>query len=84
MWFGPTARLTVSDPDLIREIFSSKTEFYEKIEANPLMKQVEGNGLISLKGEKWAHHRKIITPTFHMENLKVSFIVNITIKIKKK
>lgn len=72
VWFGPTARLTVSDPDLIREIFSTKSELYEKIEANPLVKQLEGNGLISLKGEKWAHHRKIITPTFHMENLKVT------------
>lgn len=71
MWFGPTVRLTVSDPDLIREIFSTKSEFYEKIEAHPLVKQLEGDGLLSLKGEKWAHHRKIITPTFHMENLKV-------------
>uniref|UniRef100_A0A7C8ZHZ3 11-oxo-beta-amyrin 30-oxidase n=1 Tax=Opuntia streptacantha TaxID=393608 RepID=A0A7C8ZHZ3_OPUST len=71
VWFGPTPRLTISDPDLIREIFASKSEFYEKIEANPLVKQLEGNGLISLKGQKWAHHRKIITPTFHMENLKL-------------
>ena len=78
IWFGPTARLTVSDPDLIREIFSTKSEFYEKIEASPTMKQLEGNGLLSLKGEKWAHHRKIITRIFHMENLKVSFIVFIT------
>jgi PHYB activation tagged suppressor 1 len=72
VWFGPTVRLTVSDPDLIREIFTSKSEFYEKIEAHPLVKQLEGDGLLSLKGEKWAHHRKIIAPTFHMENLKVS------------
>ena len=72
VWFGPTVRLTVSDPDLIREIFTSKSEFYEKNEAHPLIKQLEGDGLLSLKGEKWAHHRKIITPTFHMENLKVS------------
>lgn len=80
MWFGPTGRLAVSDPDLIREIFSSKSEFYEKNEAHPLIKQLEGDGLLSLKGEKWAHHRKIITPTFHMENLKVS-IVTYTIVI---
>ncbi|KAK9706112.1 hypothetical protein RND81_07G104700 [Saponaria officinalis] len=71
VWFGPTPRLTISDPDLIREIFSTRSELFEKIEANPLVKQLEGNGLISLKGEKWAHHRKIITPTFHMENLKL-------------
>jgi PHYB activation tagged suppressor 1 len=73
VWFGPTVRLTIADPDLIRDIFTSKSEFYEKIEAHPLVKQLEGDGLLSLKGEKWAHHRKIITPTFHMENLKVSF-----------
>ena len=67
-------RLTVADPDLIREIFTTKSEFYEKNEAHPLIKQLEGDGLLSLKGEKWAHHRKIITPTFHMENLKVCTI----------
>lgn len=70
VWFGPTFRLTVADPDLIREIFS-KSEFYEKNEAHPLVKQLEGDGLLSLKGEKWSHHRKIISPTFHMENLKL-------------
>ncbi|KAF4367114.1 cytochrome P450 734A1 [Cannabis sativa] len=70
VWFGATGRLTVSDPDLIREIFTSKSEYYEKNEAHPLIKQLEGDGLLSLKGEKWAHHRKIIAPTFHMENLK--------------
>ncbi|XP_057968203.1 cytochrome P450 734A1-like [Malania oleifera] len=72
VWFGPTFRLTVSDPDLIREIFTSKSEFYEKKEAHPIIKQLEGDGLLSLKGQKWAHHRKIISPTFHMENLKLS------------
>ncbi|GMI88594.1 PHYB ACTIVATION TAGGED SUPPRESSOR 1 [Hibiscus trionum] len=71
VWFGPTVRVTVSDPDLIREIFISKSEFYEKNEAHPLIKQLEGDGLLSLKGQKWAHHRRIITPTFHMENLKL-------------
>lgn len=72
VWFGPTVRLTVSDPDLIREVFSSKSELYEKNDAHPLVKQLEGDGLLSLKGEKWARHRKVIAPTFHMENLKVS------------
>ncbi|KAG5020071.1 hypothetical protein AAZX31_06G203000 [Glycine max] len=71
VWFGPTVRVTISDPDLIREIFTSKSELYEKNESPPLVKQLEGDGLLSLKGEKWAHHRKIISPTFHMENLKM-------------
>ncbi|XP_047167797.1 cytochrome P450 734A1-like [Vigna umbellata] len=71
VWFGPTVRVIISDPDLIREILISKSEFYEKNESPPLVKQLEGDGLLSLKGEKWAHHRRIISPTFRMENLKL-------------
>ncbi|KAK6148944.1 hypothetical protein DH2020_016469 [Rehmannia glutinosa] len=71
VWFGPTPRLTVSDPALIREIFILKSELFEKNESPPLVRRIEGDGLLSLKGEKWAHHRKIIQPTFHTENLKL-------------
>ncbi|KAH6756638.1 Cytochrome P450 superfamily protein [Perilla frutescens var. hirtella] len=71
VWFGPTARLTISDPALIREIFILKSEVFEKNESPPLVRKIEGDGLLSLKGEKWAHHRKIIQPTFHTENLKL-------------
>ncbi|KAG6481816.1 hypothetical protein ZIOFF_058437 [Zingiber officinale] len=70
IWFGPTARLTVADPDLIREIFLSRSDVFERYESHPLVRQLEGEGLVSLRGEKWAHHRKILTPTFHSENLK--------------
>ncbi|KAJ0488107.1 putative cytochrome P450 [Helianthus annuus] len=71
VWFGRTARLTLADPDHIREVFCLKPEFYEKFEAHPLIKQLEGDGLLNLKGEKWAYHRKIITPTFYMNNIKL-------------
>ncbi|KAL8153366.1 hypothetical protein V2J09_011126 [Rumex salicifolius] len=71
IWFGPTARFAISDPALIREIFATNSESYEKYESHPLVKKLEGNGLISLKGELWAHRRKIISPIFHMENLKL-------------
>lgn len=72
MWFGATARLTVSDPGLIREVLISKSELYEKMEPHPLVKELEGDGLLSLRGEKWAHHRRIVAPALLMENLKVS------------
>ncbi|GMH03644.1 hypothetical protein Nepgr_005483 [Nepenthes gracilis] len=71
IWFGPNPRLTVSDPVLIREILSTSSEFYEKYESHPVVRKLEGNGLISLKGEKWAHRRKTIAPIFHMENLRL-------------
>ncbi|KAL3631825.1 hypothetical protein CASFOL_024809 [Castilleja foliolosa] len=71
VWFGPTARLTISDPALIREIFVLKSELFEKNESPPQVRKIEGDGLLSLKGQKWAHHRKIIQPLFHTENLKL-------------
>lgn len=71
IWFGPTPRLTIADPGQIREIFSTKSEFYEKYESHPLVKKLEGNGLISLRGDVWAHRRKTISPIFHLENLKL-------------
>ncbi|KAF1002633.1 hypothetical protein AG4045_028141 [Apium graveolens] len=40
VWFGSTGRLTVADPELIREIFCSKSELYEKIQAHRLIKQL--------------------------------------------
>jgi len=81
VWFGPTPRLTVADPNLIREIFSTNSESYEKYESHPLVRKLEGNGLISLKGDLWAHRRKTISPIFHLENLKVSHFFCIYIQI---
>ncbi|XP_074577160.1 cytochrome P450 734A6-like [Curcuma longa] len=71
LWFGPTPRLTVADPELIREIFLSNSDAFERYESHPLVRQLEGEGLVSLRGEKWAHHRKVLAPTFYMENLKL-------------
>lgn len=77
IWFGPTARVTISDPALIRDIFVLKSDNFEKNESPALVKKLEGDGLLSLKGEKWAHHRKIITPTFYIENLRVSLNIDL-------
>ncbi|KAF3333525.1 putative cytochrome P450 superfamily protein isoform X1 [Carex littledalei] len=71
IWFGPTPRLAVSDPEMIREIFLSRSEYFDRYESHPLVRQLEGDGLVSLHGEKWAHHRKVLNPAFYMDNLKL-------------
>eukprot|EP00249_Psilotum_nudum_P016780 c25986_g1_i2 orf=312-1847(-) len=66
-WFGPAPRLTVSDPQLVREILSNKFGHYMKPARRP---DFETPGLASLEGEVWAQHRRIINPAFQMESLK--------------
>ncbi|XP_061364308.1 cytochrome P450 72A68-like isoform X4 [Gastrolobium bilobum] len=69
MWFGPTPRVTLTDPDLIKDVFNKIYDF-PKPNANPLVKLL-ANGLASHEGEKWNKHRRIINPAFNLEKLKI-------------
>ncbi|KAL5220335.1 hypothetical protein ABZP36_025048 [Zizania latifolia] len=71
IWFGPTPRLAVADPELIREVLLARADRFDRYESHPMVRQLEGEGLVSLRGEKWAHHRKVLTPAFHMDNLRL-------------
>ncbi|XP_050371267.1 cytochrome P450 72A397-like isoform X2 [Argentina anserina] len=67
-WDGPVPRVTVMNPEDIQDVFTKLDEF-RKPTGNPLTKLL-ATGLTSYEGEKWAKHRKIINPTFHVEKLK--------------
>ncbi|KAK3127885.1 hypothetical protein QOZ80_7AG0579710 [Eleusine coracana subsp. coracana] len=71
IWFGTTPRLTISEPELIREVLLSRAEHFERYVAPPLIRQFEGMGLTNLHGDEWARRRKLLTPAFHTENLKL-------------
>ncbi|KAL5200283.1 hypothetical protein ABZP36_021486 [Zizania latifolia] len=71
IWFGPTPRLTVAEPELVREIFLTRAEAFDRYEAHPVVRQLEGNGLVSLHGDKWALHRRVLIPGFYPDNLNV-------------
>ncbi|KAK3011391.1 hypothetical protein RJ639_012461 [Escallonia herrerae] len=68
MWFGPNPRLTIGDPELMKEILS-KPDVFQKIHPEPLTDIIAG-GLLTSEDEKWANHRKIINPAFHLGKLK--------------
>ena len=53
----------------MREILSNKFGNYKRVRLNP--KPLKDQGLVELEGEKWAQHRRIINPSFHMDVLKV-------------
>ncbi|KAK9089187.1 hypothetical protein Scep_028269 [Stephania cephalantha] len=70
IWFGATPRVYIADPELIRDILSNKFGHFSKRKPNPLLKLLI-QGVVSYEGEKWAKHRRIIIPAFHLEKLKL-------------
>uniref|UniRef100_A0A0D9V195 Cytochrome P450 n=1 Tax=Leersia perrieri TaxID=77586 RepID=A0A0D9V195_9ORYZ len=71
IWFGPTARLAVGEPELIREVLMARADRFDRYESHPMVRQLEGEGLVSLRGDKWAHRRRVLTPAFHLDNLRL-------------
>ncbi|KAK7258268.1 hypothetical protein RIF29_32854 [Crotalaria pallida] len=69
MWLGPRPRLFITDPDKIKEITNKVYEF-QKPDTSPLFKLL-ASGFANYDGDKWAKHRKIVSPAFNVEKLKV-------------
>ncbi|XP_050208247.1 cytochrome P450 CYP72A219-like [Mercurialis annua] len=65
---GTMPTVIIMDPKLIKEILTRKFDF-QKPEVSPTMKFFL-KGLANIEGDKWAKHRKIINPAFHIEKLK--------------
>ncbi|KAG2590304.1 hypothetical protein PVAP13_5NG275500 [Panicum virgatum] len=68
-WLGPAPRVIVNDPRLVREVLANRSGHFRKRRHNGLVRRL-ANGLVSHDGDKWAAHRKIINPAFHLEKLK--------------
>ncbi|KAF2283482.1 hypothetical protein GH714_010480 [Hevea brasiliensis] len=68
IWHGTVPCVVIMNPKLIKDIMTRKFEF-QKPEVSPTMKFFL-KGLSNIDGDKWAMHRKIINPAFHMEKLK--------------
>ncbi|KAF8696979.1 hypothetical protein HU200_036625 [Digitaria exilis] len=69
-WFGPNPRVTIVDSELSKDVLSNKFGHFEKLKV-PALSKVFGDGLASHEGEKWVKHRRILTPAFHLEKLKL-------------
>lgn len=69
-WFDSRPRLIVAEPEQAREIFANKFGHFGKQRRRPDAKDLLGDGLGSLNGEKWAQHRRIVGHAFFMEKLK--------------
>ncbi|KAL8481614.1 hypothetical protein ACS0TY_027933 [Phlomoides rotata] len=69
-WIGPTARIIISDPELMREVLYKHKNYQKSFRAmNKIIKLVIG-GLGYYEGEEWSKSRMKINPAFYVEKLK--------------
>ncbi|CAH1425749.1 unnamed protein product [Lactuca virosa] len=67
-WMGPTARINIMDPDLIKEVLVNN-KVYKKPTPNPLVRFLV-SGITSYEDQKWDKHRKILAPALTQDKLK--------------
>ncbi|XP_027340035.1 11-oxo-beta-amyrin 30-oxidase-like isoform X1 [Abrus precatorius] len=68
-WEGTRPKVILTNMEQIKEVFNKNHDF-EKPQLNPLF-QLLSTGLANLEGEKWQVHRRIITPAFYLDKLKI-------------
>lgn len=73
-WFGPQPRLCITDAEMVKQVLSNKFGFYTKTRPPSGILAILGKGLVFTEGAEWARHRRIVSPAFTMDKLKVSFI----------
>jgi 11-oxo-beta-amyrin 30-oxidase len=73
LWDGSTPSVIITDPDQIKEIFN-RMEDFPKAKLRSISKYF-GVGIVHYEGEKWAKHRRIVNPAFHIEKLKVRLLL---------
>ncbi|KAG5597308.1 hypothetical protein H5410_038540 [Solanum commersonii] len=72
MWLGPYPVILITDPEHLKEIFTKNYVYLKQNHPNPMTKLL-AQGLANIEVDKWAKHRKIINPVFHVEKLKFNW-----------
>ncbi|KAL8512589.1 hypothetical protein ACS0TY_018906 [Phlomoides rotata] len=68
LWFGPRAAVIMLDPEIIREVMS-KSYIFQK-PSGTVFTRMLARGVGTYETAKWAKHRRLITPAFHLDKVK--------------
>ncbi|KDP35172.1 hypothetical protein JCGZ_10706 [Jatropha curcas] len=64
--------MTITDPELIKEVLSNKYGFYVRSSVRPTLKTLVGKqSLIFVEGHDWLRQRKLLNPAFSIDKLKI-------------
>ncbi|CAI9108315.1 OLC1v1007885C1 [Oldenlandia corymbosa var. corymbosa] len=70
VWFGPLPLVIIKDPKLMKEILQNHNLFHKALSPDSLDLML-AQGLFTAEGDRWAKHRKLINPAFHLEKIKL-------------
>jgi cytochrome P450 len=70
MFMDGTAAVITAHPDAIREILTQDHVFIKHPAIYDTIEIITGQGLVRSSGELWARQRKLLTPLFHLQQLR--------------
>ncbi|CAA7052374.1 unnamed protein product [Microthlaspi erraticum] len=71
-WSGTQPRICISDPELVKQILTTKSGSFVQPNLRPELLQLLGRkGLAHVDDADWVRHRKILNPAFSIDRIKV-------------
>lgn len=70
-WFGMDVRICITDAEQVKQVLSNKFGFYTKTKLPRNLLALLGRGLVVTDGAEWARHRRVVSPAFNMDKLKL-------------
>lgn len=81
LWLSPRPSVLVTSPEGIKQVLNGK-DTMKKGPVYDIIREFFGDGLATASSERWAKHRKLLTPAFHLKILEsVTSIVSTQGKI---